>query len=83
MKVLAENGMLPILVLVIVVVTFAVIALVAFIIYRMLHPKLKEENKVDDKQAAKESLDRILVDVEDKETAEQIANYHEEDDNEQ
>ena len=83
MKVLAENGMLPILVLVIVVVTFAVIALVAFIIYRMLHPKLKEENKVDDKQAAKENLDRILVDVEDKETAEQIANYHEEDDNEQ
>ena len=80
MNILADNQMIPILVLVIVVATFGVIALVAFIIYRILHPKLKDENKIDDKQAAKESLDRILEDVEDKEAAEQIANYHEEDD---
>ena len=77
--ILAENGMIPILVLVIVVAAFGLIALVAFIIYRMLHPKLKDENKIDDKQAAKESLDRILEDVEDEETANQIANYHEDD----
>ena len=80
--ILAENGMIPILVLVIVVAAFGLIALVAFIIYRMLHPKLKDENKIDDKQAAKESLDRILEDVEDEKTAEEIANYHEDDDNE-
>ena len=75
--------MIPVLILAIVVVAFGLIALISYIIHKILHPKLKEENKVDDKQAAKENLDRILVDVEDKETAEQIANYHEEDDNEQ
>ena len=80
--VLANNEMLPVLILVIIVAAFAVIALIAFLIYKMLHPKLKDENKIDEKEAVKENLDRILEDVEDKETAEQIANYHDEDDNE-
>ena len=77
--VLANNEMLPILILVIIVAAFALIALIAFFIHRMLHPKFKDEDKVDEKEAAKENLDRILEDVEDKETAEQIANYHEDD----
>ena len=77
--ILANNEMLPILILVIVVAAFALIALVAFFIHRMLHPKFKDEDKIDEKEAAKENLDRILEDVEDKETAEQIANYHDED----
>lgn len=81
--ILADSGMIPVLVLVIVVAAFGLIALVAFIIHRILHPKFKDENKIDDKQAAKESLDRILEEVEDEETAEKIANYHEDDDNEQ
>ena len=80
--VLANNEMLPVLILVIIVAAFAVIALIAFLIYKMLHPKLKDENKIDEKEAVKENLDRILEDVEDKETAEQIANYHDDDDNE-
>ena len=80
--VLANNEMLPVLILVIIVAAFAVIALIAFLIYKMLHPKLKDENKIDEKEAIEENLDRILEDVEDKETAEQIANYHDEDDNE-
>lgn len=77
--VLANNEMLPILILVIIVAAFALIALIAFFIHRMLHPKFKDEDKVDEKEAAKENLDRILEDVEDKDTAEQIANYHDED----
>ena len=77
--VLANNEMLPILILVIIVAAFALIALIAFFIHRMLHPKFKDEDKVDEKKAAKENLDRILEDVEDKDTAEQIANYHDED----
>ena len=77
--VLANNEMLPILILVIIVAAFALIALIAFFIHRMLHPKFKDEDKIDEKEAAKENLDRILEDVEDKDTAEQIANYHDED----
>ena len=35
----------PIIILLIVVGAFAVISIVAFIIYRLLRPKLKDENK--------------------------------------
>lgn len=72
----------PVVILLIIVGAFAVVALIAFFIHRILHPKFKDEGKVDDKTAARENLDRILVDVEDKETAEKIANYHDGDDDE-
>ena len=73
------NEMLPILILVIVIAAFGLIAIIAYVIHRLLHPKLKDENKVDEKEAVKENLNRILEDVEDEKTAEEIANYHEED----
>lgn len=68
----------PLIILLIIIGAFALVALIAFVIHKILHPKFKEE-KIDEKVAAKESLDRILEDVEDKETAEKIANYHDED----
>ena len=73
---------IPVVVLAIIVGTFAVISLIAFIIYKLLHPKFKDEDKFDEENAVKENLDRVLVDVEDKETAEAIANYHDEEEDE-
>jgi len=72
----------PVIILLIVIGAFAVIAIVAFIIYRLLRPKLKDENKEQktEEDYAKEELDRILQPVEDEETAKEISNYRQNDD---
>lgn len=72
----------PIIILLIVVGAFAVIAIVAFIIYRLLRPKLKDENKEEktEQDYAQEELDRILQPVEDEQTAKEISNYRQNDD---
>jgi len=62
-----------------VIIIFAVIALVAFIIYKIINPKSKE-HKIDEKQAAKEELDRLLVDVEDEKLSKQINEYKNDED---
>ena len=61
---------------------FAVVAIVAFIIYRLLRPKLKDENKEEktEQDYAKEELDRILQPVEDEEVAKEISDYQQNDD---
>ena len=59
----------------------ALIAIVAFVIYRFTHPKLKsDENKKTEKDYAAEELDRILQPIDDEETAKEVSNYKEEDD---
>ena len=59
---------------------FAVVAIVAYIIHRILRPKLKdEEEKHDEKQYAQEELDRVLQPVEDDKVSEEIQNYKEDD----
>lgn len=59
----------------------ALIAVVAFIIYRFTHPKLKtDDNKKTEKDYAAEELDRILQPIDDEETAKEVSNYKEEDD---
>lgn len=65
----------------IVIGSVAVIGVVAFVIYRLTHPKLKidEEEQKTDKDYAKEELDRILQPVDDEETAQQISDYKDED----
>ncbi|MCF0108256.1 MAG: hypothetical protein HUJ59_04590 [Bacilli bacterium] len=68
-----------IIVLAAVLVAAGVIALAAWLIYRALHPKLKQEEKTD-KDYAQEELNRILQPVEDEETAKQISEYKEKDD---
>lgn len=72
----------PVIILLIVIGAFAVIAIVAFIIYRLLRPKLKDENKEQktEEDYAKEELDRILQPVEDEQTAKEISNYRQNDD---
>ena len=80
--ILANENIQPILILLIVIGAFAVIAIVAFIIYRLLRPKLKDENKEQktEQDYAKEELDRILQPVEDEQTAKEISNYRQDDD---
>ena len=54
----------------------AVVALVAFIIYRTIRPKLKEE-KPSDEEILQDEMKRVLQDVEDEEVAKQISDYKE------
>ena len=56
-----------------------VIALVAYLIHRFSHPKLKEE-KPDPELLMKEEMDRVLQPIDDEEVARSISEYKEEDD---
>lgn len=69
------------IVFLIIVAITALIAVVAYIIYRFTHPKLKsdEENKTE-KDYAAEELNRVLEPINDEETAKQVSEYKEEDD---
>ena len=66
------------LILIVVICATAIIALVAFIIYRFLRPKLKEE-KPSDEEILKDEMARVLQDVDDEEAAKQISAYKEDD----
>ena len=57
----------------------AVIAIVAFIIYRILMPKLKEE-KPSDEDILNEEMTRVLQPIDDPETAKQVSEYKSEED---
>ena len=61
---------------------FAVVAILAFVIYRLLRPKLKEkeEDKPTEQDYAKEELDRILEPVEDEQVSKEIQEYKQNDD---
>lgn len=60
---------------------FTVVAIVAYIIHRIIRFRLKddESKEKDEKQFAQEELDRILQPVEDEKIAKQIEDYKEED----
>ena len=72
-------GTTEIIAFVVIIAVAAAICIAAFVIYRLTHPKLKKEEK-DEKEYAKEELDRILQPVEDEELSKQINDYKEEDD---
>ena len=75
-----NSGIQGLIIFLIVLGFFAVIAIVAFIIYKVLHPKLKNgevENQNTDQEHAKENLDRLLEPVEDEEIAKKIEEYKE------
>lgn len=57
----------------------AVIALVAFLIYLYLKPKLKKDDKPTDEQIVKEEMERVLKPIEDEETARAVEQYRDED----
>lgn len=64
----------PVIILLIIIAVFGLIALIAFIIHRVLNPKLKEDKPTED-QFVQEELDRILQPIEDEETAKAVNNY--------
>lgn len=67
-----------ILILIVVIGVTAIIALLAFIIYRFLRPRLKEE-KPSEEEILQDEMSRVLQDVEDEEAAKQISSYKEDD----
>lgn len=56
-----------------------VIALVAFLIYLYLKPKLKKDDKPTDEQIVREEMERVLKPIDDEETAKAIEQYKDED----
>ena len=67
-----------IITLVAILAAAALIAIVAFVIHRVMHPKLKSDNeKPSDEQILQDEMNRVLQDVEDPEAAKQISNYKE------
>jgi hypothetical protein len=68
-----------IITLVAILAAAALIAIVAFVIHRVMHPKLKSDNeKPSDEQIMQEELDRVLQPVDDEETAKEISEYKDE-----
>ena len=63
---------------------FGIIAIVAFILHRILRPKIKdkEEEKPTEQDYAKEELDRVLQPVEDDSVSKEIQEYKQNDDEE-
>ena len=68
----------PVVVFLIVLGVTAVVALVAFIIYRTIRPRLKEE-KPSEEEILEDEMKRVLQDVEDEEVAKQISDYSDDD----
>ena len=57
----------------------AVIAIVAFLIYLYLKPRLKHDDKPTEEQILHEELDRVLKPIEDEETAKAVEQYKDDD----
>ena len=56
-----------------------VIALVAFLIFLYLRPRLKHDDKPTEEQILHEEMDRVLKPIYDEETAKAVEQYKEED----
>ena len=71
-----NNNLGGLITFIVIVAVAALIAIIAFVIHRFLHPKLKSENeKPSDEQMMKEELDRVLEPIKDEKTAEEVNNY--------
>ena len=64
----------PVIVFLIVFGAIGLIALLSFIIYRTIRPRLKEE-KPSEEQILQDEMKRVLQDVEDEKVAKQISDY--------
>lgn len=64
----------PVIIFVIVLAVTAVVALLAFILYRLLRPRLKED-KPSEEEILEDEMKRVLQDVEDEDVAKQISDY--------
>ncbi len=57
----------------------AIIALIAFLIYLYLKPKLKKDDKPTEEQIVREEMERVLKPIDDEETAKAVEQYKDED----
>ena len=64
------------LIIIIIISVTGLVALFAFILYRFLRPRLKEE-KPSEEEILEDEMKRVLSDVEDEEVAKQISDYKE------
>ena len=62
------------IIFIVIIAATAVVALLAFILYRILRPRLKED-KPSEEQILEDEMKRVLQDVEDEEVAKQISDY--------
>ena len=56
------------------------IALVAFLLYLYLRPKLKKDDKPTEEQIVEEEINRVLKPIEDEETAKAVEQYKDDED---
>ena len=79
-KLLTFDGMpTGLLTFIIIISLAAVIAIVAFIIYKILMPKLKED-KPSEEDILNEEMTRVLQPIDDPETAKEVSEYKNEED---
>ena len=69
----------PVGVFFIVLGSVAFIALLAFLLYLYIKPKLKVDDKPTEEQLVEEEMNRILKPIEDDETAKAVSEYKDED----
>jgi len=68
----------PVIALIVLVLFFALVALVVFLLRKYVKFFKTPEVKVDKETAVREDLDRVLVKVEDEKTKEEMEKFHEE-----
>ncbi len=73
----------PVVILLLILGCAALIAVIALIIYKILHPKLKQDKKIDEEKALQEELNRVLEPIEDEKISKDIQNYQSDEDKKQ
>ena len=63
-----------VIIFIVIVAATAIVALLAFILYRILRPRLKED-KPSEEEILEDEMKRVLQDVEDEDVAKQISDY--------
>lgn len=72
MKTLSQSAMHPALIPVILIVFFALIVIGIILVKKYVKPLQIKKPDIDEKEAVKEELDRVLVPVEDEEIQKQM-----------
>ena len=67
-----------VIILLVVIGVAGVVGLAAYVLYRVLRPRLKEE-KPTEEEILQDEMKRVLQDDEDEEVAKQISDYKEDD----
>ncbi|MGM9873759.1 MAG: hypothetical protein ACI31G_02410 [Bacilli bacterium] len=74
------DGGQSVIVFLIILASVAVIGVIAFLIYKFIRFRLKENEKPTEEEILKEEMDRILTPIEDDELNKKIQEYKDEED---